>query len=117
MLLNMNSVLLHLFKAKEVKSTISKLIHDEKILSILITISVLKLDKFKLIIDEQLSNISFIYSTFSVLNELILSFSNLDIPLNIPDIFFTLLVLYPDKFKDFILEHPKNISSIDSTQS
>ena len=81
----------------------------ENILFISITFSVINLDKSKLSNEEQLSNILFIYSTFSVLKEIILSSSKLFIPLNIPDISLTLLVSYPDKSKDFILEQPENI--------
>ena len=53
-------------KTKEITSRLVKLKQLANILSMLVTIEVSKLDKFKLEIDVQLSNISFIFSTFSV---------------------------------------------------
>ena len=108
-LANIFSVFLQLIKLKVDISRSISCEHSENKLAILITFSVLNLDKSKLSIEEQLSNISFIYSTFSVLKEIISSSSKLFIPLNIPDISLTLLVSYPDKSKDFILEQPENI--------
>ena len=89
---NIDEKLLQLSTLKDVKSTSSNFSQEENILSILVTFSVLKLDKSKFAIEVQLSNISLIFSTFFVSNEFISSSSKLSIPLNIPDISFTLLV-------------------------
>ena len=111
----MLSVLLQFFKLKEERSILSNSEQEENIFSIFITLEVSKLDKSSFFIDEQLSNISFMYSTFSVLKELISSSFKFFMSLNIPDIFFTFEVSNFDKSNDVILEHPENISFMDST--
>ena len=112
---NISLVFLQFFKSKEDKSIASNSEQDENIFSIFTTLLVLKLDKLSFFIEEHFSNISFIYSTFSVLKEFISSSFKLFISLNIPDIFFTLDVSNFDKFSDVIFEHPENISFINST--
>ena len=74
----------------------------------------LKLDRSKVPIEIQFSNISFISSTFFVSNFFKFKLIKDVIFLNIPFIVLELLVSNPDKSKEVSSEQPKNISLISS---